>query len=1603
MKKWLRVVLGPVTAFLLGLGGLGVVSAPAHAEASYTLSGTVVDSADQALADIAVEITDPDTGWYDYQSTTATGAFSFTVPPGSYDITLSDSSSTYAGKTVPDVAVVDADVDAGSIPLEAIVYGALSGVVDDGSGHGVEGIQVRAFNGPAGDQYASTDSDGAYSFDHLRAGDWSLQFTDYSGTYTTQTLSESVTVTAGGVTAPTVHLQAIPRGSLTGRLLNAHGNPVGGIGVQVYDYDSGAFYSGSTLDTGVFSFDDILAGSYEVQLYDGNGTYESMVLPDHAVVTAGATNDLGDITLHRIPAGSITGTAGDSDGGPAAGVQVRATDTTTQAAYIAFTDVEGAFDLHTPPGTYEVSFTDENSETWASRTLDSSVVVVDEQATDLGAVVLTRLPKGSITGSVADADGPLPDASVNLYRKVGGALTYLTSTQSDSNGDYTFSGVTGGYDYTVGAAKTGYFDGYLGDVKVLDDADLVQVSDGQTTSAATLHLVKIPVVSGVLVTDDDPPLPIQGALVTGTTPDGHVSTTYTDADGSFSLKMPDGPGTIVIQNGDNQVAFGYTSANGGAPAGGTSTNLGTITVKPWHPLGDNQLAGTLGIPADTVVDTDYNADVRGAQPSSEPILGFPRQGNDYLMLSTGPIGPLSGDPGTFYSGALDDSGGVDGNDLSQVSLTLRPPAGASCLAFDFAMASEEFPEYVGSGFNDVFTADLNATDWTKQGSQVVAPNNFAYDSQGKAVSINTTGFSAVPGLIMDGATPLLRAATPVETDLDTGNMKVVFSIQDLGDSAYDSVALIDNVQWISNVDDCAKGAEALTDTDGDGLSDVWETQGIDYDGDGTPELDLPALGADPNHQDLFMEIDWMEKPQQCTWKVCWGGRSFAPQQSAVDDVKAAFAAAPRANPDGTTGINLHVDVSNAVGWQKSLGSMNGNIYDWSAFDQIKAANFDADRRDAFHYVLYADTYAGSGSSGISRGIPGQDLIVTDGHSSWGDGFTRTQERGTLMHELGHNLNLFHGGGPTGTSQNSPSYRSIMNYYYQLTGIGSTAKLDYSREDVPWDDWEHLRYDGGSVGDLGDTAPPPADTVSDSLTSQEAKDLDAFAQDGDGTLTFVGPSLLLPDTGTRDLLFDVTNAGTVATTYTVSLTSAALPGQTPSTTVEVPAGTTQQVAVPVDTTGLATGDHQLSANLATAAVPHLSSATGDFSSPDMSDPAEQAAAQDALDQLDGTDIDPAVLDQVQAMVDNQATPVSNQTAPSITGDVKVGATVTAAEGGWTPEPDSYTYRWLLDGQPIAGATASTYAIGVADLGHDLSVEVTASKADHTDGVATSAETTVAKGDAATATTAPSFTGTAKVGETLTAVDGGWSRAGVTLTHEWLLAGTPVGTGPTYDLTAAAAGKTIALRVTATQTGYENGTATSGSSVVASGDAPATSVLPKVTSSTPTARAGATLTASPGTWTLGDLSYAYQWLRDGTAIAGAVGPKYVVRVGDAAHAISVRVTASRDGYGSGTASSAALVVDRLASTTSLKAPKKAKVGKRVAITVTVTGSGVVNPTGLVTVFNGTKVLKKVTLTASGHGKVVVKVKLAKGKRKISATYAGSASVAPSKSKVRAVKVR
>jgi hypothetical protein len=188
--------------------------------------------------------------------------------------------------------------------------------------------------------------------------------------------------------------------------------------------------------------------------------------------------------------------------------------------------------------------------------------------------------------------------------------------------------------------------------------------------------------------------------------------------------------------------------------------------------------------------------------------------------------------------------------------------------------------------------------------------------------------------------------------------------------------------------------------------------------------------------------------------------SHRPTPDLIQALHDFYANAAVANPDGTTGINLIQDYGQGGLFSGgNLISGDGQLYGTvfgSQYQSYQAANFAANRRGYFHYMLMAHTYddttGNTGSSGYAA-IPGDEAMVTMActvTTSSAPLFIRN----AISHELGHNLGLDHGGDEA--CNYKPNYSSVMNYRYEFQGIdlscvgnGDTsggAALDYSHGD-----------------------------------------------------------------------------------------------------------------------------------------------------------------------------------------------------------------------------------------------------------------------------------------------------------------------------------------------------------------------------------------------------------------------------------------------------------------------------------------------------------------------------------------------------------------------------
>jgi hypothetical protein len=158
---------------------------------------------------------------------------------------------------------------------------------------------------------------------------------------------------------------------------------------------------------------------------------------------------------------------------------------------------------------------------------------------------------------------------------------------------------------------------------------------------------------------------------------------------------------------------------------------------------------------------------------------------------------------------------------------------------------------------------------------------------------------------------------------------------------------------------------------------------------------------------------------------------------------------------------------------------------------------------------------------------------------------------------------------------------------------------------------------------------------------------------------------------------------------------------------------------------------------------------------------------------------------------------------ISGSAVVGQTLTANLGVWDPAPTTVAYQWLLNGAVIRGATGSTYVVGSKDVGRQVSVRVTGSRASYVSTVRESTRTSaVLAGFPFDDSPVPTISGSAVVGQTLSASVTGWDPAPTTVAYQWLAGGQPIkgATLRTYVVGAKDVGRQVSVRVTGSRASY-----------------------------------------------------------------------------------------------------------------------------------------------------------------------------------------------------------
>ena len=269
----------------------------------------------------------------------------------------------------------------------------------------------------------------------------------------------------------------------------------------------------------------------------------------------------------------------------------------------------------------------------------------------------------------------------------------------------------------------------------------------------------------------------------------------------------------------------------------------------------------------------------------------------------------------------------------------------------------------------------------------------------------------------------------------------------------------------------------LVDSDGDGLPDIWEEQGVVL-ADGT-EIPLPDWGADPNRPDVFLQLNWMASEYDTLGcdtsaaRECANANrtSYAPSTQSLDDLVDLFA---------DHGISLHIDAgehyTNIPNYSDAHGGETLEYRDsyfdpskFEAFQLINTINNLGDRANIFRPGVLGDRMrAGSNATGLSLVGDNSFYVANPGGRA-----NEEQVRNSILHEFGHTLGLRHWGAAKyveDIAEGSPmqdGYHSVMNYNHQCDYFNYSEKPYFA--DTPAGkvfipaDWDSLVLDNPRIG------------------------------------------------------------------------------------------------------------------------------------------------------------------------------------------------------------------------------------------------------------------------------------------------------------------------------------------------------------------------------------------------------------------------------------------------------------------------------------------------------------------------------------------------------------
>jgi protocatechuate 3,4-dioxygenase beta subunit len=485
------------------------------------------------------------------------------------------------------------------IKVTALTPGSISGQVIDANGNPLGEVDVFVFDNDGNWVYGGiTNWDGTYSV-ALPPGYYKVAFDPewHNVTHMTNYLCEwyknklsfgsadFVTVASGANTSG-INAQLeegeFKRGNfILGTVIDANGNPLSDIYVDVYDTNYEWVGNAWTDQNGNYTVHALPSGNYKVSFdpWDHNNMYGTDYLSewynnkpdfdsaDIVTVTQGQKTSGINAVLEEESgggdSGSISGQVTDANGNPLQGITIDVYDTNWNWVGWGYTDQNGNYTVYAlPPGSYKVSFdpwnhnwmngTDYLSEWYNNkRNFDSANPVTVTQGQETSGVDAVLEVGGRISGTVTDANGnPLSDVWVSVYDLNG---NYMGGDFVDSNGSYTiYSLLTGGYKVFFDPWDhnqmygTDYLSEWYNNKPDFDSADLVSVTQGQETSEINAQLEVGGRISGTVTDSNGNPLSNVWVDIYSTEGEW-VSGSFTDGNGNYAAHgIPEGNWKVLF-------------------------------------------------------------------------------------------------------------------------------------------------------------------------------------------------------------------------------------------------------------------------------------------------------------------------------------------------------------------------------------------------------------------------------------------------------------------------------------------------------------------------------------------------------------------------------------------------------------------------------------------------------------------------------------------------------------------------------------------------------------------------------------------------------------------------------------------------------------------------------------------------------------------------------------------------------------------------------------------------------------------------------------------------------------------------------------------------